>query len=315
MGRRGLVRLALALAIVGLLAVDLLALRGMDATTVTVNEATRRFQQAPEVETTVGAGLPTTMPPTTTVPTTKAQTTRRTGTSASASATTVAATVARSGPSVASPAGTTPATPARRPAPGVYRYATDGFESVSILGAERRYPPETTRTVRHGAGCAWTFRVILLEEHQEEHTACSRPGVLDLTASSNHVRWFELATTTTLACDPAIRHVDIAAGVGSRKAFLCREGADSTFSGTSSVLGEETVNVGGESRRAWRLLITGSFEGKTRGTVTVTELIDKETWITLLEQRSNELRQQSLLGDIAYRQEVTLHLRSLTPAG
>jgi hypothetical protein len=306
----------MALAVLGILAVDLLAIRGMDATTVTVSEAMRRFQQAPGAVTTVGGGLPTTMRPTTSVPTTAARTARTRPTPPSTSATTVAAATARSGPSVASPAGpATPATAVHRPPPGVYRYATDGFESVSILGARRRYPPDTTRTVRHGAGCAWTFRVILLEEHQEEHTACSGPGVLDLTASSNDVRWFGLATTTTLACDPAIRHVDIAAGVGSRNAFLCREGAESTFSGTSSVVGEETVNVGGESRWAWRLSVMGSFEGKTRGTVTVTELIDKETWITLFEQRRNELRQQSLLGDIAYRQEVTLRLLSLTPAG
>ena len=315
MGRGGLVRLALALPIVSIFVVDLLALTRTNATTVTVNEALRRFQQAPWGDTTVAAGLPTAMPAATTAPTTTARSTTTRRPSPSTSATTVAAATTRSRPSEASSAGAaTSATAAHRPAPGVYRYVTDGSESVSILGAERRYPTETTRTVRHGAGCAWTFRVILLEEHQEEHTACSRPGALDLTSSTNDVRWFGLATTTTLVCDPAIRHVDLAAGVGSTNAFLCREGADSTFSGTSSVVGEETVNVAGQTRRAWRLSVTGSFEGKTRGTVTVTELIDQETWMTLFEQRRNDLRQQSLVGDIAYRQDVTLRLRSLTPS-
>ncbi|MFN2506973.1 MAG: hypothetical protein ABR540_22635, partial [Acidimicrobiales bacterium] len=128
------------------------------------------------------------------------------------------------------------------------------------------------------------------------------------------VRWFGLATTTTLTCDPAIRHVDVAAGLWSAP-FFCREAAGSTFSGTTSVLGEETVDVGGQPRRAWRFTLTGTFEGKTRGTVTVSELIDQETWMTLFEQRRNDLRHQAPIGDINYRQDVTLRLRSLTPSG
>jgi hypothetical protein len=201
-----------------------------------------------------------------------------------------------------------------RPSAGVYRYDTDGFESVSVLGAQRRYPAETTRTVRHGAGCNWTFRIILLEEHQEEHVACSGPGILDLTQSTNDVRWFGLSTTTRFTCDPPIRHIDVAAGSGSTASFVCREGTDSTFSGTTAVLGEESVTVGGQTRRAWRVSVNGTFQGKTRGTVTASELIDQETGMTLFEQRVNDLKQQSLIGDISYRQEVTLRLRSLSPA-
>jgi hypothetical protein len=297
---------ALALAIMANLVADVYALTTTNATTVAVSEAVRRFREAPGGATTaqpsqLGSAPPSPDPP----PTTPAP-------SPSAAPTTAASTSLPRPPPSSAPAGASGS--ALRPPAGVYGYDTDGFESVSILGAQRRYPPETTRTVRHGAGCIWSFRIILLEEHQEEHVACSRPGILDLTGSTNDVRWFGLSTTTRLTCDPPIRHVDAAGGAGSTAPFVCREGVDSTFSGTTALLGEEAVAVGGQTRRAWRLSVNGTFQGKTRGTVAATELIDQDSGITLFEQRVNDLKQQSPIGDIAYHQEVTLRLRSLSPA-
>jgi len=305
--RPRLAEVALALALAGILTADLYAVTTTNATTVVVDEAVRRFRATPEVATTAPPLPPSAPPATSAVPTTRR-------TSPSTSSTTTPRTVAvgdGSGPGPA-PAQAT-AAGAVRPAAGVYRYATEGSESVSILGAQRRYPPETTRTVRLSAGCAWTFRIILLEEHQEEHTACSGPSTLDLTGSTNAVRWFGLDTLTRLACDTPIRHVDTAATPGSRMPFLCHEGGDSTFSGATTLVGQETVDVGGVARPAWRLSLTGTFEGKTRGTVTVSELIDRQTWITLFEQRTNDLKQQSLIGDIAYHQDLTLRLLGTSP--
>lgn len=312
MGRAGAAKATLALAIVAILSADVYALtRRTNATTVTVDEAVQRFREepvavppdapAPAGSVLEPAGLAPVpgAAPTTTLP--------------APGSTAGAATPARAPGAAPTPQPPAPPRGPLRPAAGVYRYATQGYESVSILGTQRSYPPETTRTVRHGPGCTWTFRIVLLAEHQEEHTACSRADVMEMTGSTNDVSWFGLATSTRLTCDPPIRHADAAAGV-DRAPFLCREGTVSTFAGTSTVTGQETVRVAGQTRQAWRLSATGTFLGKTRGTVTVNELIDQETGSTLFEQRTNDIRQQSPLGDIAYRQELTLRLVSLQPA-
>ncbi len=295
----------LAIVIVLILVADVYALTKTNATTVDAGEAVRRFLETP-------AGVTTLQPPQPDSPLPSTDPPRTTRTSSPSAAPTTART-----PSTGPPPPTSAparATTALRPPAGVYLYDTDGFESVSILGAQRRYPRETTRTVRHGAGCTWSFQIILLEEHKEEHVACSQPGIVDLTGSTNDVRWFGLSTTTRFTCDPPIRHVDAARGAGSKASFVCREGGESIFSGMTTILGEEAVAVDGQNRRVWRLSVDGTFQGKTRGTVVATELIDSDTGITVFEQRSNDLKQQSLLGDIAYRQEVTLRLRSLSPA-
>jgi hypothetical protein len=59
------------------------------------------------------------------------------------------------------------------PAPGVYRYATEGEESVDVLGgATHTYPPETTITVT-ADGCGVLFRWDALQERRDEWRLCA----------------------------------------------------------------------------------------------------------------------------------------------
>lgn len=304
-GRR--TALALGIVIVMLLAADLSALRRHNRTPVGTSEAVRRFhipQPLPQ-DPVVGFEQPTT-------------TTDPAGTAASSS--TVVAPTVPTVPSVpaSAAAGTstsvspTARPPALRPPAGVYRYRTVGFEELGI-GGSRTYPELTTRTVRTGAGCAWTMEIVLLDEHREQHLMCGTAQVLDLLSTRTDVRWFGVSYPTEFTCSPRIRHVDRSARDGDVVAFRCSESGGATFTGTSTLGRIEAFNFQGESRPAWRLRIDGKFDGRTRGTVSAVELIDEATGRVLSEERTNDLKQTTVIGDVTYRQEVRLTLVSLTP--
>ena len=298
-------RAALAIAVVVVLAGDVYLLGRTEGTPASVETAVERFRLEGDAGTDAGLPAPsTTEAPaatTTSIPPASTTTTRR-----------AARPPADAGAPAAAREAGPPATLLRPPA-GVYRYRTVGSESISLLGAERRYPAETTRTVRHGGGCSWSMRLVLLVEHVEEHFVCSTSTTLDVTGNTTNVSWFGFSSTTNLVCDPPFRQADRAAAPGTSTPFACRQGADATFSGTTTIAGEESTTVEGQARRAWRVVIRGTFEGQTRGTVMVTELVDQENGSVLFEQRTAELTQRSPLGDVAYRQQVTLTLSSLTP--
>lgn len=297
-------RSGLALALVVILVGDVYLLGQSEGTPASVENAVERFRVEGGAD---QADLP--------APTTQAPAAPSASTPPPASTTTTRR-AARPATGAAAPAPVGQAPPAAsllRPPAGVYRYRTAGSESISLLGAERRYPAETTRTVRHGGGCSWSMRLVLLVEHQEEHFFCSTTATLDATGNTTTVRWFGFASTVNLVCDPPLREADRGAATGTSHPFSCRQGADSTFSGTTTIGGEESMTIEGQARRAWRMTVRGSFEGQTRGTVEVTELIDQENGSVLFEQRTAALTQRSPLGEVAYRQEATFILSSLSP--
>jgi hypothetical protein len=158
------------------------------------------------------------------------------------------------------------------------------------------------------------MRLVLLAEHEEEHFLCSSPTALDLTGNTTKVSWFGFSSTVNLVCNPPFREAQRGAPPGMSTPFRCQQGAESSFTGTTTIGAEEAVTVGSEARRAWRVLVNGTFEGQTRGTVTVTLLIDTENGLVLFEQRTTDLTQRSPVGDVAYHQQVTLALRSVSPS-
>ncbi len=114
-------------------------------------------------------------------------------------------------------------------------------------------------------------------------------------------------------CDQPLHEADRGAPAGASAPFVCRQGSEYTFSGTTTIAGDASMTVDGQPRRAWRVDIRGTFEGQTRGTVSVSELVDQEDGSVLSEQRTTDLTQRSPLGDVAYRQEVTFTLSSRSP--
>lgn len=95
-----------------------------------------------------------------------------------ATATITAAATAVAPPDTVAP--TTTPIPVALPAPGVYRYATDGREHVTALGGtDHVYPAETSLTVTPH-GCGVHLRWDLLAERYEEWNLCVTDGAVTL---------------------------------------------------------------------------------------------------------------------------------------
>ncbi len=299
----------LGIAVVLVLAGDIYALRRTNRTPVTVDEAVAQLRSESQQSRDEASTGPISTPPSE----------RPAPTSTTVTALPLSPTTTRIAPTRPAPAeDSSPTTsqphepPILRPPAGVYVYRTDGAEELSI-GGSRRYPAVTTRTVRHGAGCAWTMELVLLAEHRETHALCSTAETLDLISSSTDVRWFGVSHLAKFTCSPPIGHGLRPAGAGTTLGFSCRAHDGSTFNGTTTYSGGESFEVEGQVRPAWRVSVDGTFVGPTRGTVKATELIDQASGHVLFEQRTNNLQQTALILDVTYHQEVTLSLVSLSP--
>lgn len=154
---------------------------------------------------------------------------------------------------------------------------------------------------------------VLLAEHQETDTMCSTGETLEMTASSTDIQWLGTSHPAQFACGQPIQYAMGAASPGATSAFSCQARDGSRFTGTTTYVSDDSIAVAGQARPAWRLLFQGTFVGPTRGTVVTTEDIDKVTGLILFQQRSTNIGQTTLIGEISYHEAVTFHLDSLTP--
>lgn len=96
------------------------------------------------------------------------------------------------------------------PTPGVWRYATSGFETTDVLGGARHdYPAETFITVVRG-DCGIQVRWDLLVERYEEWTLCVRPeGVVLMPTSATYHEFFTTGRREELSCDREVLLVPV----------------------------------------------------------------------------------------------------------
>ena len=144
-----------------------------------------------------------------------------------------------------------------RPPEGVYVYAGDGTETLSILPGDHGQGPELPATVTHTANGCWRFRIDLHEDHWQDWRYCPRDaGSLELVerGGRTYQAWdlgvAAIGNTSTFRCpDSVVVRADAAPGDSWHQE--CR-GTSDTVSGTTvsacrtTFVGEETVSVGDE---------------------------------------------------------------------
>src|SRR4051812_12852579 len=128
-------------------------------------------------------------------------------------------------PATAPPARATPAAapsgPFTKPAPGVYAYATTGYEQVSLGGSRHDYPSESFAAVRPQDGCTWDWEHRVLQEHVDTSRSCSAPNVLSFLGNTTDVSFFGQKEHHTVSCNPPEITVQIGDAVGTKRSFAC----------------------------------------------------------------------------------------------
>lgn len=210
------------------------------------------------------------------------------------------------------PADTIPAPIPELPAPGVYRYATLGTESVDALGgASHAYPAETFLTVT-AAGCGVHLRWDLLEERRDEWDLCADPrGVwLQPDTVDWHAFFGQGELVTTDCVDPALIAPVAAPGATPMPPtpMTCTR-RDGAWNHEWQVLGTETQTVDD-------ITVLTVHARLSIASTTETTVID--WWLTdsglpVLMTSSKESSSETVAGTIVYRETYSAQLASLDP--
>jgi hypothetical protein len=205
---------------------------------------------------------------------------------------------------------TTPSGPSPVP-PGVYVYATEGFEKTDALtGVTHRYPRRTSLTVTKDS-CGVRMRWDVLEGRSTDWTFCVGPEGWALETQDERHTFFGRTERTTYTCeDTPFRPAGDRPGTTFR--ISCTTGS-AEERGTGRVVGRKTLRVGGKEVATVQLRKSTFFTGEIRGTTTHDVWLARESGVPVRIVMVSKTTNDSALGDVHYEEEVELALRSLRP--
>jgi hypothetical protein len=195
--------------------------------------------------------------------------------------------------------------PVIRPEPGVYRYATTGWEELSTPGSRRQFPAETTQTVV-ATECGYRTLWEPLEERSDELGFCVDGGTHTLVTVAAYREFYGHASDERFSCAPTARD-------GATRWSARCEGTDTVLHVDTEVRDGGSVMVGGRRVRAQQLLTRSRLEGATTGTRTTRSLVEVSSGLLLRTTVTAELTTRGPLGQVRYREEHRRELLDVTP--
>lgn len=198
------------------------------------------------------------------------------------------------------------------PDPGVYVYATEGGDEVTVLGGSRhRYPPETTLTVTPDA-CGVKLRWDALGERWEEWTLCPEAGRLEIRSIVTYHQFFGQGDHREYFCGEESVYLPSSRRAGATWTARCA-GAGATAATTGEVVGVEFLSVGGTRVRSLHVRFETTFEGDTVGTRTTQAWLVLPTGLPVVTVQTDDLETESVLGRTHYAERFRIELTSVEP--
>jgi len=190
---------------------------------------------------------------------------------------------------------------------GVYVYMTSGYEKTDALtGVTHRYPKRSTITIT-ATDCGVSLLWRVLKGRTTEWIYCVTPGGWELVSQDERHTFFGRTEPTTYLC----------AGMQIRPAGTKWSVACTTDSseerGVGSVVGRESIRVGGQTVSAEHIRRTSTFSGEIRGSSRHDLWFDSGSGVPVRIVMVSRTTNDSPVGDVHYEENVTLLLTSLTP--
>lgn len=201
-----------------------------------------------------------------------------------------------------------PALRGRAPAPGVYRYATRGFEVSHVLGTRRHpYPARTTITVSATpAGCL-RERWDALATRWDALLACPRAdGSWRLVSESEEHEFAGHVDRRTYRCTPGSTHRPARLRTGARWSSRC------SIEGTTTT-DRVAVLEPAAGPRTLLLRTRTRVTGDTVGSGTTLTWVRADTGLVVRRTVVNASTTETVVGGVEYEERVTLALSSLRP--
>jgi hypothetical protein len=196
--------------------------------------------------------------------------------------------------------------------PGVYRYATSGYEQLSIPGSRRNYPAETTVTVTPAA-CGIDARWDVLQQHWELGQECYSGPVVTLASYTVDETYYGQTEDDTVHCGPGAYLRPPVTTPGTTWSFSC-DSSDSHWAVTASVVGTETVVVGGQPIPALHVHMDTRVSGAEQGDNPQDSWLAPGDAIPLRMTGTAEATQSGgPFGNVTYDEQYSMTLESTTP--
>jgi hypothetical protein len=194
---------------------------------------------------------------------------------------------------------------------GVYLYATRGDESVDALGgAHHRYPKTSTITVVTEP-CGMRLLWEPLEERSATWTLCATPRGIELSGWEVVHEFFGQRDSTTYACTESVIVPAEQTPTVTNTLRCSSESGHQT--GETRLVGVEEIAVAGTRLRAVHARTAGRVSGGDEGTETTDWWLDERSGLPLRIGLSSRTSRSILIGEVHYREDADLRLRSIKP--
>ncbi len=232
------------------------------------------------------------------------------------------------GPQSATPVATTtsaapshsaapPATPAAtKSSPGVatkgilgtFTYATTGGEGTNIPGTQRSFPKTTEITNKlEGCGVSSTWKPI--PQHTQKQVLCPAADGIKVSTYQTTISFYGVSTGEKFDCSGASYIYRNDAKAGDSWRFTCKS-ADAKAVQKSTVVGFQTIRVGGTAVRTLHVHVATKLKGDSGGTSTQDYWIATNKPILVKETGNVTATQQG----VHYTSTYSLALKSLSPS-
>ena len=196
-----------------------------------------------------------------------------------------------------------------KPAEGVYRYATQGYESIDRPSSRHDYPSETAMTIRHN-DCGFVAHWQPLENRWDEMTICRSQAGSFIPTMATHREFYGQSKDSRYRCSDgfyAYRPQPGATWTGR-----CTDD-ESRMDIQARTLGREALRVGDQTVEAVHYVIDARISGGNEGTWRAERWIDPRSGLLLRAQASTDATSDSSVGTVRYREQTDVRLLSMTP--
>lgn len=195
------------------------------------------------------------------------------------------------------------------PEEGVYRYATQGYESIDQPSSRHDYPSETAMTIRYN-DCGFVAHWQPLENRWDEMTICRNTSGSFIPTMATHREFYGQAKDSRYTCSDGFYAYRPA--TGATWTGRCSDD-ESTMQIQARTLGREPVRVGDQMVHAVHYVIEARISGGNEGTWKAERWVDPDSGLLVRAQASTDATSDSSVGTVRYREQTDVRLLSMTP--
>ena len=197
-------------------------------------------------------------------------------------------------------------------APGVYQYATNGFDRVDALtGAQHDYPTITTITVVP-YGCGVRLRWDVAVERWDSWDWCLDGGSVRQTGWVGYHEFFGTAGRNDYTCEGDPRPLD--APAGTTWAMTCHMADRTTTDFTGTVIERTTLTVAGTEIPVLHIRYDVDVVGESTGHQSVEGWYRITDGLPVREHLTIATKQDTVIGITNFDETYTIDLLTPTPA-